>query len=133
MSRSFYQSFILFVCFIFFVNIYTSAIIIITLSLWTTVYFSCNWSFTCNSFINFTAWKVSLFGVILVCIFPHSDWMRRNKDTIYSVFSSNQTIAIYLLYQSLIKREKKYYITKEYFRGVIRTQSNIYHGVFLRK
>ena len=24
-----------------------------------------------------TAWKVSISGEILVCIFPHSDWMRR--------------------------------------------------------
>ena len=35
-----------------------------------------------------TAWKVSVVGVILVCIFPHSDWIRR--DTPYlSVFSPN--------------------------------------------
>ena len=27
-----------------------------------------------------TAWKVSVFGVILVRIFPHSDWMRRDTD-----------------------------------------------------
>ena len=30
-----------------------------------------------------TAWKVSAFGVILVRIFPHSDWIRR--DTQYLV------------------------------------------------
>ena len=30
-----------------------------------------------------TAWKVSVFGVILVRIFPQSDWIRR--DTQYSV------------------------------------------------
>ena len=35
-----------------------------------------------------TAWKVSVFGVILLRIFPHSDWMWR--DTPYlSVFSLN--------------------------------------------
>ena len=35
-----------------------------------------------------TVWKVSLLGVILVRIFPHSDWIRR--DTSYlSVFSVN--------------------------------------------
>ena len=28
----------------------------------------------------FFAWKVSAFGVILVCIFPHSDWIQRDKD-----------------------------------------------------
>ena len=27
--------------------------------------------------LSFTAWKVSTFGVILVHIFPHSDWIRR--------------------------------------------------------
>ena len=25
--------------------------------------------------ISYTAWKVSVFGVFLVCIFPHSDWI----------------------------------------------------------
>ena len=30
-----------------------------------------------------TAWKVPVFGFILVHIFPHSDWIRR--DTEYSV------------------------------------------------
>ena len=35
-----------------------------------------------------TAWKVSVLGVILARIFPHSNWIRR--DTVYlSVFSSN--------------------------------------------
>ena len=36
-----------------------------------------------------TVWKVSVFGVILVHIFPHSDWIRTritpNADTFYSV------------------------------------------------
>ena len=27
-----------------------------------------------------TAWEVSVFGVILVRIFPHSDWIRENAD-----------------------------------------------------
>ena len=31
----------------------------------------------------YTAWKVSVYGVFLVRIFPHSDWIRR--DTEYSV------------------------------------------------
>ena len=34
-----------------------------------------------------TAWKVSKYGVFLVRIFPHSDWIRR--DTSYSVLSPN--------------------------------------------
>ena len=34
-----------------------------------------------------TAWEVSVFGVLLVCIFPHSDWIRRDNQYIspYSV------------------------------------------------
>ena len=39
--------------------------------------------FTC------TAWEVSVFGIIMVHIFPHLDWMRSritsNTDTFYSV------------------------------------------------
>ena len=45
-----------------------------------------NWIYICS--IDFhketeyynTAYKVSVFGVILVCIFPHSDWIRRDTD-----------------------------------------------------
>ena len=33
----------------------------------------------CQNFIN-TAWKLSLFGVIQVHIFPHLDWMREIAD-----------------------------------------------------
>ena len=33
-----------------------------------------------NSFVMFTALKVSVFGVILVCIFPYSVQMRENTD-----------------------------------------------------
>ena len=31
--------------------------------------------------MHYTMWKVSVFGVILVHIFPHSDWIRR--DTVH--------------------------------------------------
>ena len=38
---------------------------------------------------NITAWKVSVFGVFLVCIFPHLDWIRTRKtsntDTFHAV------------------------------------------------
>ena len=34
------------------------------------------------------AWKVSVFGVILFCIFSHSDWIRRDNPY-FSVFSPN--------------------------------------------
>ena len=45
------------------------------------------WSLgTIKRFLIFTAWKVSVFRVFLVCIFPYLDWIRR--DTPYlSVFS----------------------------------------------
>ena len=36
----------------------------------------------------YTTWKVSVFGAILVCIFPHSDWMRRYTEYLF-VFSPN--------------------------------------------
>ena len=36
----------------------------------------------------FTAWKVAVFGVILVSIFPHLDWIRRGTDY-PSAFSPN--------------------------------------------
>ena len=37
---------------------------------------------------NATAWKVSVLGVLLVCLFPHSDWIRRETEYL-SVFSAN--------------------------------------------
>ena len=36
----------------------------------------------------YTTWKVSVFGVILVRIFSHLDWIRRNTEYL-SVFSLN--------------------------------------------
>ena len=42
--------------------------------------------------IKFTAWKVSVFGVILVRIFSNSDWIQTrvtpNMDTFYAVVTS---------------------------------------------
>ena len=32
-----------------------------------------------------TTWKVSVFGVILARIFPHSNWITPNTDTFYAV------------------------------------------------
>ena len=41
-----------------------------------------------KKFISNTAWKVSVFGIFLVRIFPHLDWIRR--DAVYlPVFSPN--------------------------------------------
>ena len=36
---------------------------------------------------SYTAWKVSVFGVFLVFIFPHSNWIRRDTEYLspYSV------------------------------------------------
>ena len=36
----------------------------------------------------FTAWKVSVFGVFLDRIFPHSDWIRRDTEYLF-IFSLN--------------------------------------------
>ena len=36
----------------------------------------------------YNAWKVSVFKIFLVCIFPHSDWVRRETRYL-SVFNSN--------------------------------------------
>ena len=36
-------------------------------------------------FVTHTVWKVSVFGVILVRIFPHSDGITPNTDTFYAV------------------------------------------------
>ena len=36
----------------------------------------------------YTAWKVSKYGVFLVCIFAHSDWIRRDTEYL-SIFNPN--------------------------------------------
>ena len=36
--------------------------------------------------VHYTAWKVSKYGVFLVRIFPHMDWIRENTDQKNSVF-----------------------------------------------
>ena len=33
-----------------------------------------------------TAWKLHVYGIFLLCIFPHLDWMRR--DTLYTLYLS---------------------------------------------
>ena len=44
--------------------------------------------FHCSIFYLFIAWKVSVFGVFLVRIFPHSDWIRRDTEYLF-LFSLN--------------------------------------------
>ena len=39
-----------------------------------------------QAFEGSTAWKMFVFGVCLVCIFPYSDWIRRDTEYL-SVFS----------------------------------------------
>ena len=41
-----------------------------------------------SALLTYTAWKVSVFGVILVCIFPHSK-LNTERYGYLSVFSSN--------------------------------------------
>ena len=55
-----------------------------------------NQFWACASFyILCTAWKVFVFGVILVRIFPHSDWIRTrltlNTNTFYAVLKPKGT------------------------------------------
>ena len=47
----------------------------------------------CSYVTIFTAWKMSVFGVFLVRIFPHSDWIRRDTLSIspYSVWMRKNT------------------------------------------
>ena len=42
----------------------------------------------CKTIKTITAWKVSVFGIILVRIFPHSDWIWRDATYLF-VFSPN--------------------------------------------
>ena len=42
----------------------------------------------CGAYKWDTGWEVSVFGVFLVHIFPHSDWIRRDTPNL-SVFSPN--------------------------------------------
>ena len=85
------------------------------------------WAVTC------TAWKVSIFGVFLVCIFPHSDWIRWDTSYLY-VFSPNAGKY----------RPEKTPNTNNFHaatwtadirgvRSVFRTQSNIYNGAICEK
>ena len=38
-----------------------------------------SFSFMEESVLN-TVWKVSIFGVLLVCFFPHLDWIQRDTE-----------------------------------------------------
>ena len=42
-----------------------------------------------------TAWKVSVFGVILVRIFPHSDWIRRDPYLVQMLENTDQNNSEY--------------------------------------
>ena len=46
------------------------------------------WKKSWRSLEDVTAWKVSVFGVVLVPIFPHLDWIRRDTEYLF-VFNLN--------------------------------------------
>ena len=46
------------------------------------------WNYHYYNYKSLTVWKMFIFGVIVVCIFPHSDWIRRHTEYL-SVFCSN--------------------------------------------
>ena len=85
------------------------------------------WAVTC------TAWKVYIFGDFLVCIFPHSDWIRGDTSYLY-VFSPNagkygpektpNTNNFHAVTWTADIRG---------VRGVFRTQSSIYNGAICEK
>ena len=61
-----------------------------------------------NAYLSFTAWKQSVFGVFLVVIFLHLDWMRTRKypntDTFHKVITdaSKNMLGFILLTKALI-------------------------------
>ena len=96
----------------------------------------------------FTAWKVSVFGVFLVYIFPHFDWIWR--DTLYlSVFSPNagkygperpwiwilftQWFPIAKMQNNRYKGLKKVLITEAYSELSRRTEMDIFVNIVSRK
>ena len=96
----------------------------------------------------FTAWKVSVFGVFLVYIFPHFDWIWR--DTLYlSVFSPNagkygperpwiwilftQWFPIAKMQNNRYKGLKKVLITEAYSELSRRTVMDIFVNIVSRK
>ena len=73
-----------------------------------------------------TAWKVPVLGVILVRIFPHSDWIRRDTDYL-AVFSLNvgkcgpKQLRIQTLFTQCIKLDKWKNVVNNYqtFRALL--------------
>ena len=55
---------------------------------WNFVTFHCQRQPRTDLYLNITAWKLSVFGIFLVRILPHSDWIRRDI-ILLSVFSPN--------------------------------------------
>ena len=53
-----------------------------------------------------TAWKVSIFRVFLVCIFPHSDWIRRISLSPHSVWKQENTNQKNSEYEHLLRSDK---------------------------
>ena len=65
-----------------------------------------------NITMSYIAWKVSVFGVILVHIFPHLDWIRTritlNTDTFYAVLLDRKSAAFIFLYIKTTQKFKQY-------------------------
>ena len=47
---------------------------------------------------NHTSWKVSKYGVFLVCIFPFSDWIRTRKNSVFEHFSRSVNHIVWLFF-----------------------------------
>ena len=65
----------------------------------------------------YTTWKLSVFGVILVHIFPHSDWIRRDTEYL-SVLSPNagNTDQNYSEYGHFLRSDNDFQILSQYVK-----------------
>ena len=65
----------------------------------------------------YTTWKLSVFGVILVHIFPHSDWIRRDTEYL-SVLSPNagNTDQNYSEYEHFLRSDNDFQILSQYVK-----------------
>ena len=77
-----------------------------------------------------TAWKVALFGVLLVHIFPHSDWMRRNADQNNSKYGQFLRSEMFFLF---LKNETFLLKNRENCRSVIHICQRFLRDFYINK
>ena len=66
------------------------------------------------------AWEVSVFGVILIHIFPYSDWIRTritpNTDTFYAVQICRLFLNFKLAFQIFLMHESRFFVILTEFK-----------------